>query len=96
VFSILSKDSSLDQLNNYASIFLEENFRKKLIETGIQKAGSMNQLGRIMGYMGDAPNWNIKQILHGKRAVPLYRLKRLCTFLGMSLNEIEKHVLKTK
>jgi len=95
VGSILFK-SSLDQLKDYASVFLEEDFRKKLIETGIRKAGSMNQLGRVMGYMGNAPNWNIKQILHGKQGVPLYRLKRLCAFLGMSLNEIEKHVLKTK
>ena len=89
-------ESSFGQLNDYALIFLDEDFRKKLIETGIRKAGSITQLGRVMGYMGNAPNWNVKQILRGKQGVPLHRLKRLCSFLGVSLNEIEKHVLKTK
>jgi len=96
VVSISSKESSLDQLKDNASNFLDEDFGKKLIETGIQKAGSMHRLGRVMGYVGNAPNWSIKLILHGKQGVPLFRLKKLCTFLSISLNEIEKHVLKTK
>jgi len=83
-------------LDDDASIFLEEDLRKKLIESGIQKAGSMRRLGRIMGYVGNASNWSIKQILHGRQGIPLFRLRELCAFLGMSLSDIEKHILKTK
>lgn len=51
-----------DELSNGTSIILEDQYREHIIKRAIRKAGSMYQLGRIMGYMGNAPNWNIKQI----------------------------------
>jgi DNA-binding Xre family transcriptional regulator len=82
----------LEKLSKDASILLKEEFRRELIERGIEKAGSMRQLGRVMGYTGDAPNWHIKQILQGKRGIPLFRLERLCKFMNISLADIEKYV----
>ena len=76
----------LQKLSKSSSIFLEDEYRKRLIESAIKKAGSMNQLGKIMGYTGSAPNWNIKQILAGNQGIPLFRLKRLCDFMELSLS----------
>jgi hypothetical protein len=74
------------------SIFLEDNFRKQLIEGAIKKAGSMRQLGRIMGYSGNSPNWSIKQILYGNQGIPLHRMQKLCAFIGISWKDVEKNV----
>jgi hypothetical protein len=82
----------LQKLPMNASILLEDNFRKQLIEKAIKKAGSMRQLGRVMGYSGDAPNWNIKQIYQGNQGIPHFRLKRLCEFMKISFADVEKNI----
>jgi DNA-binding Xre family transcriptional regulator len=86
----------LEKLSKDTSILLKEEFRIELIKRGIKKAGSMRQLGRIMGYTGEAPNWSIKQILQGKQGIPLFRLERLCKFMNISLTDIEKYIEKIK
>jgi hypothetical protein len=55
--------SNIDKLSRNTRIFLGNSFRVMFIKEAIEKAGSMRQLERIMGYTGNAPNWNIKQIL---------------------------------
>jgi len=45
-----------------------------------------------MGYTGPSPNWHIKRIAEGKQGIPLGRLERLCTFMGISLKDIENEI----
>lgn len=84
-------DTKLTDLPKSTSILLEDEFRERLIEEAIKKAGSMCQLGRIMGYSSKSPNWSIKQIFKGNQGIPLFRLKRLCEFMGLSLTDVEKN-----
>ena len=82
------------KLSKKGSIFLEDKFRIQLIARAINKAGSMRQLGRVMGYSANSPNWSIKQILQGNQGIPLFRLERLCKFMRISFADIEKNVKK--
>jgi len=88
--------TKLEGLPKNASVFIEDVFRKRLIESAIKKAGSLNQLGKIMGYTGSAPNWNIKQILVGNQGIPLFRLKRLCDFMNLRLSDVEDYVERVR
>jgi hypothetical protein len=88
----LAQKIEFNKLPKNVSILLEDNFRKKLMEESIGKAGSMHQLGRVMGYIGNAPNWSVKQIIQGNQGIPLFRLERLCGFMKLPLEEVEKHV----
>ena len=90
----LRQEIELQKLSKTASIFLEDELRKRLIEGAIKKAGSMRQLGRIMGYTSMSPNWSIKQILRGNQGIPLFRLEKLCEFMKLSLVDIEKKIKK--
>ena len=82
----------IDKLPRTTRIFLKDSFRTALLKEAIEKAGSMRQLGRIMGYAGSSPNWHIKRIAEGKQGIPLGRLERLCTFMGISLKDIENEI----
>jgi DNA-binding Xre family transcriptional regulator len=82
----------IDKLSRTTHIFLNDSFRAALIKEAIEKAGSMRQLGRIMGYTGPSPNWSIKRIAEGKQGIPLSKLERLCTFMGISLKDIENEM----
>jgi DNA-binding Xre family transcriptional regulator len=84
----------INKLPRNASIFLNDSFRVAFIKKAIEKAGSMRQLGRIMGYTSEAPNWSIKQILYGKQGIPLFRLEKLCKFMSVSLIDIESYIVK--
>ncbi|MDH7508453.1 MAG: hypothetical protein QHH00_03535 [Methanomassiliicoccales archaeon] len=76
-------------------IWLESDFRVKLIKYGIDKAGSINKLGRELGYRSRVhPGWSIRQILLGKQAFPYNRLARLADYLGWSMDEILKYQAK--
>jgi hypothetical protein len=88
--------SQIDKLPKSTRIFLNDTFRVTFIKEAIEKAGSMRQLGRIMGYTGNSPNWNIKRILDGKQGVPLFRLQRVCEFMNIPLTDIEKFFVKSK
>lgn len=89
-------ETRLQNLSKNASILLEDEFRKRLIEEAIRKAGSMRQLGKIMGYTGNAPNWSIKQILQGNQGIPLSRLEKLCSFMNLCLTDIERNIKSIK
>jgi DNA-binding Xre family transcriptional regulator len=85
--------SKIDKLSRNTRVFLEDSFRVAFIKEAIKKAGSMRQLGRIMGYTSNAPNWSIKRILDGKQGIPLFRLQRLCEFMNVSLTDIKNFLL---
>jgi hypothetical protein len=86
----------IDKLPRSTRIFLNDTFRVTFIKEAIEKAGSMRQLGRIMGYTGPSPNWSIKQIVEGKQGIPIRKLERLCIFMGISPKEIEKEISDVK
>jgi len=88
----LTEKVELQKLSRTASIILEDSFRRSILKQAIKKAGSMRQLGKIMGYSSNSPNWSIKQILEGKQGIPLHRLEKLCTFMGLSLADIKKNI----
>jgi hypothetical protein len=72
-----------------SKIWLNSSFRVRLIKAGIDKAGSINKLGRELGYRSRVhPGWSIRQILVGKQAFPFERLKRLADFLEYPLDDI--------
>jgi len=70
-------------------IWLNSPFRVRLIKAGIEKAGSINKLGRELGYRSRVhPGWSIRQILVGKQAFPYERLRRLAEYLDYPLEDI--------
>lgn len=73
-------------------IWLNSDFRVRIIKKGIQKAGSINNLGRVLGYRSRVhPGWSIRQILLGRQSFPYERLKALSEFLEVPIEEILKH-----
>jgi hypothetical protein len=70
-------------------VWLASSFRVVLFKTGIEKAGSVNQLGRELGYRSRVhPGWSVRQIMLGKQPFPLDRLKVFAEYLDMPLDEI--------
>ena len=92
----LAQKIEIKKLPENAFILLRDKFRRQLIEEAIKKAGSMRQLGIVMGYTSNAPNWSIKQILRGNQGIPLFRLKRLCDFMKISFEAIERNIKEIK
>lgn len=73
-------------------VWLGSNFRVKLLKMGIDKAGSINKLGRVMGYKSRVhPGWSVRQMLIGKQPFPKDRLKMLAEFLDYPIEEIMNH-----
>lgn len=74
-------------------VWLSSSFRVQLIKMGIDKAGSVNELGRRMGYRSRVhPGWGVVQIMQGKQAFPASRLKLLAEFLEYPLDDILQYV----
>jgi len=73
-------------------VWIQSAFRVQLIKMGIEKAGSVNELGRRMGYRSRVhPGWGVVQIMQGKQAFPILRLKLLSEFLEYPMEDIMKH-----
>jgi len=73
-------------------IWISSSYRVQLIKMGIEKAGSVNELGRQMGYRSRVhPGWSVVQIMQGKQAFPWPRLKKLVDFLEYDMEEVLKH-----
>ena len=78
-------------------IWLTSGYRVALIKEGIDKAGSINKLGRELGYRSRVhPGWSIRQILLGYQAFPIDRLRALAEFLQTPLDEILEHKTRPK
>ncbi|MBX8634049.1 MAG: hypothetical protein M1351_06445 [Candidatus Thermoplasmatota archaeon] len=73
-------------------IWLAADFRTMLIRRAIEKAGSVNQLGRILGYRSRVhPGWSVRQLLNGAQPFTMERLAILSTFLDYPMDEILKN-----
>jgi hypothetical protein len=84
--------TGLRQPKALEKIWLNSRFRAKIIATGIEKAGSLNELGRQMGYRSRVhPGWSVVQILLGRQAFPTDRLKRLGAYINYPFDEMLKH-----
>ncbi|MFP4196772.1 MAG: hypothetical protein ACLFS6_03870 [Methanomassiliicoccales archaeon] len=73
-------------------VWLCSDFRVLMIKQGIEKAGSINKLGRQLGYRSRIhPGWSIRQILLGKQAFPMDRFRRLADYLDYSMEEVLRY-----
>ncbi|MEM3851423.1 MAG: hypothetical protein QXP70_00265 [Methanomassiliicoccales archaeon] len=73
-------------------IWLSADYRTELLGNAIEKAGSVNQLGRVLGYRSRVhPGWSVRQLMNGAQPFTLYRLQLLANFLNMDINEILKY-----
>ncbi len=73
------------------SVWIAPEMRARIIKQGIEKAGSLNALGRELGYRSRRhPGWSVQQILIGAQAFPMERLERLANFIEIPLEEILK------
>ncbi len=76
----------------HEKIWLNLGFRVQLIKMGVEKAGSVNELGRRLGYRSRVhPGWGVVQIMQGKQAFPLKRLTLLSSFLEYPIEDIMKY-----
>ncbi len=83
--------STSDGMRN-EKIWLAADFREALLEEGIEKAGSVNQLGRILGYRSRVhPGWSVRQLINGAQPFTLERLVILCDYLGHPLDEVLRY-----
>ena len=78
-------------------VWLKSEYRAMLIKEGLEKAGSLNGLGRELGYRSRIhPGWSVLQILLGRQAFPVDRLKRLADFIDHPFDEMLNHQTKPK
>ena len=78
--------------NRPKSVWIASEMRVRLIKDGIEKAGSLNALGRVLGYRSrNHPGWSVQQILIGEQGFPYERLELLSEFLGIPMDEILKY-----
>jgi len=79
-------------LRDNSRIWLNSEYRVRLIKDAIEKAGSMNGLGRELGYRSRRhPGWSVRQILVGKQPITYARLKALADFIGCPMQNILEH-----
>ena len=77
---------------NPKKVWLESGFRVFIIKRGIDKAGSINRLARVMGYRSRVhPGWNVRQILLGYRPFTMERLEKLSNYLEYPVSEMLKY-----
>jgi hypothetical protein len=85
----------LQRIVNPNRIWLAAEIRVKILKEGIEKAGGMNPLARILGYRSKIhPGWNVQLLLLGERPFTLARLQTLCEFTGYQLEEVLKHTVR--
>jgi hypothetical protein len=70
-------------------VWLKSAYRAEIIKMGLEKAGSLNGLGRELGYRSRIhPGWSVLQILLGHQAFPAEKLRRLADFINYPYHEI--------
>lgn len=73
-------------------IWLSADFRAELLTSAIEKAGSVNQLGRVLGYRSRVhPGWSVRQLLTGAQPFTYDRLVTLSEFTGCPMDRILKY-----
>ncbi len=72
-------------------IWLKPDVTAYIIKQGIEKSGSLNDLGRVMGYRSRThPGWSVRQILVGRQPFPRARLELLLAFIEVPMEEVLK------
>ena len=96
-FFIVSENINLRNLQrgagqNEEKVWLASSFRVMLIKMGIEKAGSINHLGRELGFRSRVhPGLSVCQILVGKQPFPIERLRAFSDYLNYPLDDIMRH-----
>lgn len=81
-----------NRLSRPKKVWLESTFRVFVIKKGIERAGSINRLGRELGYRSRVhPGWNIRQILLGYRPLSYERLAMLANYIEYPVSELLRH-----
>lgn len=87
----------LSQPQPIDKVWLKSEYRAMIIRQGIEKAGSLNGLGRELGYRSRIhPGWSVLQILLGKQAFPADRLRMLATYIDYPYEDMLSHQTKPK
>lgn len=77
---------------NPKKIWIDSEVRIRIIKDGIDRAGSINRLARLLGYRARIhPGWNVRQILLGYQPFTLIRLQTLSQLIDMPLEQILRH-----
>ena len=80
------------ELFGEGKIWLSADFRTELLNTAIEKAGSINQLGRVLGYRSRVhPGWSVRQLLTGAQPFTYQRLVTLSEYTGCPMARIMKY-----
>ncbi|MGB9637062.1 MAG: hypothetical protein ACPL1Y_07420, partial [Thermoplasmata archaeon] len=67
----------------------------RIIKMGIEKAGGMNPLARVLGYRSRIhPGWNVQLLLTGERPFTFERLRTLCEYVDYPLQEVLKYTVR--
>lgn len=74
--------------------FLENEFRNLLFRKAYERAGSLRQLGRKMGYSGPSPNYYVNRMWRGEQAITLSQLKVLSEIAHIPLDVVLQHAKK--
>lgn len=88
----MGQDKAGRYLTEFATegkIWLSADFRAELLNQAIDKAGSINQLGRVLGYRSRVhPGWSVRQLLTGAQPFTYQRLETLSEFTGCPMERI--------
>ncbi|HEQ79357.1 MAG TPA: hypothetical protein ENN76_03730 [Euryarchaeota archaeon] len=73
-------------------VWIQTGYRVMLIKKGLEVAGSMNNLGRMMGYRSKRhPGWGVRQMLYGFQPFSMDRLEMLADIVDEPIEEILSH-----
>ncbi|MGC8913749.1 MAG: hypothetical protein ACP5LE_07510 [Thermoplasmata archaeon] len=80
---------------NPRRIWIAAEIRVRIIKMGIEKAGGMNPLARVLGYRSRIhPGWNVQLLLTGERPFTFERLRTLCEYVDYPLQEVLKYTVR--
>jgi hypothetical protein len=73
-------------------VWIISKFRVSLFKRALELVGSMNALGRILGYRSRThPGWSVRQMLLGFQPIPMDKLEQLAEITTVPLYEILEH-----
>lgn len=73
-------------------VWLVSAFRVKLFKLALERLGSLNAIGRYLGYRSRThPGWSVRQMLFGFQPIPMEKLEILAEITDMPVEDILQH-----
>ena len=70
-------------------VWITSAFRVQIFKRALEIAGSMNALGRMLGYRSRThPGWSVRQMLFGFQPIPMDKLECLAEIVSIPVEEI--------